>query len=653
MKLSRLLIGLISAMWLLVFIGTLAIVIQSTKDFLQKTLESHAQDTATFLGLAITHSGRVKDVETIERMTAAVFDRGYYTEILVKSMKGAPLVTKKVEQAVQGVPQWFIDSFPLATPRMSAIVMDGWIQAAQIEVVSHPGHAYAELYRISVRSTWVLLVVAVLSLVTVLVVLRLALKPLDDMEQQAINISRRQFTLLPKLPWARELHRVANAMNAMVVAVERMLTEQTDLAEKMRKKAYVDAVTGLMNRNDFAERMSHLIGAPTKLSQGVLAVVRIRGFAAFNERNGRAEGDALLKRVAGLLAKVCEKRPQSMLAKLDGPEFGILVPEIAESDVPALGDEMLAALAEIEEFPRTETSIMTTIGMAYYRHHAGASFGKLMSAVASAIAIAQARGIPAWHLQPMEVAEQAATMYAEINNMFKVGLPADRVTVLFQGVKPCRVPETEWNYRSESVVRIIDSTGQLIRAGEFIATAKRLGALQLLDRVVVDKVVQRIATDGPVRGGATAVNLSVETIIDPAFVDWLHQKLAAQPDVARHIILEVAEHAIIANIGSVKTAFSRLRDTGVRLSIDRFGQSTASVGYLRGLEVDYIKIDGSYTRGMVDSTDRQFFVQALVGIAHGLNIQVITEYIETERDFELARSLGVDGAQGYFIGRPE
>jgi diguanylate cyclase (GGDEF)-like protein len=653
MKLSRLLIGLISAMWVLVFIGTLAIVIQSTRDFLQKTLESHAQDTATFLGLAITHSGRVKDKETIERMTAAVFDRGYYTEILVKTMKGEPLVTKKVEQSVKDVPQWFIDSFPLATPRMNAIVMDGWIQAAQIEVVSHPGHAYAELYRISQRSTWVLLVVAVLSLITVLVVLRFALKPLDDMEQQAINISKRQFTLLPKLPWARELHRVANAMNGMVVAVERMLTEQTDLAEKMRKKAYIDSVTGLMNRNDFAERLAHLLGAPTRFPSGVLALVRVRGFAAFNEKNGRAEGDALLKRIAGLLAKVIEKRPQSLLAKLDGPEFGIVVPEVAEADVPALGDEMLAALAEIEEFPRTETSVMTSIGMAYYRHHAGATFGKLMSTVSAAIAVAQARGIPAWHLQAQELAEQATAMYTEINNMFRVGLPAERVVLQFQALRPCRVPETEWAYRSESVVRIVDSSGQLIRAGEFIATAKRLGALQLLDRVVVDKVMQRIATEGPVRGGATAVNLSVDTIIDPTFVEWLYGKLAGQPEVARHIILEVAEHAIIANIGAVKTAFSRLRETGVRLSIDRFGQSTASVGYLRGLEVDYIKIDGSYTRGMVDSTDRQFFVQALVGIAHGLNIQVVTEYIETEKDFELARSLGVDGAQGYFIGRPE
>jgi len=409
----------------------------------------------------------------------------------------------------------------------------------------------------------------------------------------------------------------------------------------------------LMNRNDFSERLVHLIGAPTKLGAGVLAIIRIRGFAAYNEKNGRVEGDALLKRVSQLLAKVAENRPQSMLAKLDGPEFGILVPELAEADAPKLGDELIAALAEIEEFPRSETSVMSSVGMAYYRHHAGATFGKLMSAAAAAVAIAQARGIPAWHLQPQEVAEQTSTIFTEINNMFRVGLPPERVALQFQAVRPCRVPESDWAYRSESCVRILDSTGQLIRAGEFIATAKRLGALQLLDRVVVDKVMQRIAAEGPVRGGATAVNLSVETIIDPAFVEWLHGKLAAQPDVARNIILEVAEHAIIANIGSVKTAFSRLRETGVRLSIDRFGQSTASVGYLRGLEVDYIKIDGSYTRGMADSTDRQFFVQALVGIAHGLNIQVVTEYIETERDFELAKSLMVDGAQGYFIGRPE
>lgn len=653
MKLSRLLVGLISLLWVLVFIGTLGIVVQSTKEFLQKTLESHAQDTATFLGLAITHSGRVKDVETVERMTAAVFDRGYYREILVKAMDGKVLVAKRVEQAVEGVPQWFIDWFALATPRMDSIVMDGWRQAAKIEVVSHPGHAYAELYRVSVRSFWVLLAAAIVSLVVVVVVLRLALRPLDDMEAQAVAISKRQFKVLSKLPWARELHRVASAMNSMVVAVERMLSEQTDLAEKMRKKAYVDPVTGLMNRNDFSERVAHLIGAPTKFPTGALAMIRVRGFMAYNEKHGRVEGDALLKRVVQLLGKVVEQRAGTLLAKLDGPEFGLVVPELAETDVPALGDALIAALAEIEEFPRSETSVMAHAGITYYRHHDGASFGKLMSTLSAALAVAQARGIPAWHLEVEAAADAVNTMYAEINGMFRIGLPSERVALQFQPVRPTRVPEAEWMYRSESCVRILGSDGQLIRAGMFIATAKRLGALQLLDKVVVEKVMQRIGAGGPVRGGATAVNLSLESIIDPPFVEWLYAKLKAQPVVARNIIIEVMEQSLIGHIDAVKAAFSRLRETGARLSIDRFGQSTASVGYLRSLEIDYIKIDGSYTRGMADSSDRQFFVQALVGIAHGLGIQVLTEYTETEKDFELAKSLMVDGAQGYFIGKPE
>lgn len=653
MKLSRLLGTLISLLWVLVFIGTLGIVIQSTKDFLQKTLESHAQDTATFLGLAITHSGRVKDVETVERMTAAIFDRGYYREILVRAMDGKPLVAKQVEQAVEGVPQWFIERFPLETPRMDAIVMDGWRQAAKIEVVSHPGHAYAELYRVSSQSFWILLAAAIVSLVVVLTALKLALRPLDDMEAQAIAITRREFKVLPKLPWARELRRVAGALNQMVVSVERMLSEQTDLAEKMRKKAYIDPVTGLMNRNDFAERVSHLIGAPTKFPTGALAVIRIRGFMAYNEKNGRVEGDALLKRVATLLGIVTDKRAGALLAKLDGPEFGVVVPELLDTDVPKLGDELIGALAEIEEFPRTEASVMAHAGMTYYRFHEGASFGKLMATMGAALGVAQARGIPAWHVEMEGAAQAVNTMYAEINGMFKVGLPADRVALQFQPVRATRMPEAEWAYRSESCVRILGSDGQLIRAGLFIATAKRLGVLQLLDKVVVEKVMQRIAASGPVRGGATAVNLSLESIIDPQFVEWLFAKLKAAPEVARHIIVEVMEQSIIGHINDVKAAFGRLRETGVRLSIDRFGQSTASVGHLRSLDVDYVKLDGSYTRGMADSSDKQFFVQAIVGIAHGLGIQVLTEYTETEADFELAKSLLVDGAQGYFIGRPE
>ena len=654
MKLSRLLVGLISLLWVLVFFLTLWVVINSTQDYLQRAMESHAQDAATSLGLSITHSAKIRDVGTIDTMANAIFDRGYYREILVKGTKGDVIVEKKVDQAVRGVPQWFIEGLPLATPRMSATVMDGWRQVAVVEVVSHSGHAYAELWRVSVRSAWVLLAVGIVSLIVVLVVLRLALKPLDAMEQQAIDISRRKFTVLGKLPWARELQRVTIALNSMCIAVERMLTEQTELAESMRRKAYVDPVTGLMNRNDFNERLGHLLGAPTKFASGVIAIVRIRGFIGYNQRNGRAEGDALLKRVAELLKAMFPPDDRTLLARLDGPEFGVVVPDVLEADMPKLGERLISGLAEIEEAPRTEDSVMQHAGLVHYRYHEGASFGKLMAAAAAALEVAQARGVPAWHVhEGVSEKESAAALTAQITAMFRGGLPRDRVEVQSQLVRACQPPEEAWHYRSEACVRIVAEDGSLIRAGLFIAVAKRLGVLVELDRTVIEKVFETIRTKGPVRGGAIAVNLSRDALMDRTFVDWLVGQLTAQPAVAKNIVVELAEYSVINNIETVQQAFERFRNAGAQCSIDRFGQSTASVGYLRTLPVDYIKIDGSYTRGIAEASDRQFFVQALVGIAHGLGIKVITEYIESEQEFETVKRLMVDGAQGYYIGRPE
>ena len=451
MKLSRLLVGVISLLWVIVFVATLYTVVSSTRDYLRRSMESHAQDTATSLGLSITQSKSFNDPVTIELMTSAIFDRGYFSEIQVNKVTGgAPIFKKRVAVAVDGVPPWFMSAFPLPTPRMNAIVMDGWRKAAVVEVESHPGHAYKEMWEISKKSFWVLLSVAIISLLVVVIVLRLALRPLDDMERQADDIAKRKFTTLDKLPWARELHRISTALNSMCHSVEGMLNEQTELADKMRKKAYVDNVTGLMNRNDFNEQLTHLIGAPTKFSTGAVAVVRIRGFAGFNEREGRQAGDTLLKRTATLLQKICGAYRGSLVAKLDGPEFAIVVPEISDADLPKLGEALITGLAEIEEFPRTEQSVMPHAGFAYYRYHEGASFGKLMGTAGQALTVAQGRGVPAWHLQEEQQVDQNAAMAIEINGLFKVGLPPDRVVLQYQPVRACQVAEDKWDYRSEA-----------------------------------------------------------------------------------------------------------------------------------------------------------------------------------------------------------
>lgn len=655
MKLSRLLVGLIALLWVVVFFATLLVVVNNTRNYLHRSMESHAQDTATSLGLSITQGKSYNDKVTIELMTSAIFDRGYYSEILVKKGNGEEVFKKRVEKSVEGVPGWFMNAFSLPTPRMDAAVMDGWRKAAIVEVESHPGHAYKELWEIAKSSFWVLLIVAAISLAVVALVLRMALRPLGDMERQALDISRRKFTLLDKLPWARELHRISQALNDMCRAVERMLGEQTALTEKMRQKAYVDGVTGLMNRNDFSEKLNHLIATPEEFGAGALALVRVNGFAHYNEKNGRAAGDALLQKTAQLLGKVADDRERVLLARMDGPEFALMVPDVAASEMAQLGDAIIKALADIEEFPHGEDSAMGHVGLAHYEHREGASFGKLMQTANQALAVAQGRGQPGWHAAETAggAAEStaAAAVSAQVNAVFKNGIAEHQVTVQYQPVRGCQA-DTGWPYRAEALVRVTGTDGAIIPAGLFIPVAKRLGLLGALDRLVVTQVMRHIAVSGLVNGGATAVNLSPESINEAGFVDWLCGQLKQQPAVAKQLIFEVSESSIINKIESVKTALHRLRECGAHCSIDRFGQSTASVGFLRSIEVDYIKIDGSYTRGIIESSDRQFFVQALVGIAHGLGIQVVTEYIETEAEFNAVKGLMVDGAQGYFVGKP-
>ena len=108
-----------------------------------------------------------------------------------------------------------------------------------------------------------------------------------------------------------------------------------------------------MNRNDFSEKLVHLISTPQDFPSGVLAIVRVNGFTQFNEKNGRPAGDQLLQKTAQLLGKVADSREHVMLARMDGPEFVMMVPEVASQDMPALGDAIVKALAEIEEFPLT------------------------------------------------------------------------------------------------------------------------------------------------------------------------------------------------------------------------------------------------------------------------------------------------------------
>jgi EAL domain-containing protein (putative c-di-GMP-specific phosphodiesterase class I) len=139
---------------------------------------------------------------------------------------------------------------------------------------------------------------------------------------------------------------------------------------------------------------------------------------------------------------------------------------------------------------------------------------------------------------------------------------------------------------------------------------------------------------------------------DPEFVEWLVERLGQAPAAARRLVLEAPEYGVMANREAAERLLDRLARTPTRFGLDHFGIGAVSFGYLKRFRLAYIKIDGSYIRGIDTNIDNQFLVQSVADIAHGLDIQVIAESVETGLEWHALDRLHVDAGQGYFVGHP-
>ena len=150
-----------------------------------------------------------------------------------------------------------------------------------------------------------------------------------------------------------------------------------------------------------------------------------------------------------------------------------------------------------------------------------------------------------------------------------------------------------------------------------------------------------------------AVNLFPMSIQDSGFVAWLCDILHKHASVAPRIAFELIEYGATDNLDALRGWVEQVARTGAKTGLDQVGRGFKSFDYLNKLKLDYIKIDGSYTRDIHKNKDNQFFIDSLVKFAHGHNIYVIAESVETREEWNTLKSLRVDGVKGYGVGQPE
>ena len=631
------------------FLGTMIVSTSNLRSFLETQLESHAQDTATSLGLSLSPQMQAQDLPIMTSMVDAIFDRGDYSNISVVAINEEVLIERNKPVSPEQVPVWFINTISLQAPRTEAIVMSGWRQAATVAVTSHSGRAYNELWSNTVDTLKLFLASAVITLLLGLLAVRILLRPLQRVEMQADAICNQSYPVQKKLPRTRELKSVVMAMNRLAEKVHTFFTDQAALTERLREQAYLDPVTGLGNRRYFNRQLQALLESREEPVEGAFLLIELRGLAQANEKRGYPGGDQLLNRTGKLVQTHVKNTDNCFTARIAGAGFGVVLTGSGIDEAELLAESLCHDLQQLHADGLVESDDICNIGIAMWKH--GDTLTGLLSEADIALRAAQSVGYNSWQRFEPPANEQAEIhgtahwrdYLRSIIDTGNISLVAQPVYSLDDG--------SESLLHKEVLLRIPDTGGQDITAGVFMPMAERAGLASEMDKLAITALLKHMGASSDATD--YAINLSSTSLNDPDFIEWLCKRLGESPAMTKHLLMEFPEYGVLRNTREARQTIARLAGIGCRCGIDHFGRGFYSFGYLRNLKVSYLKVDGSYTRHIEKEDDNQFFIQALADTAHSIDIQVIAQTIETVEERDMVKGLRLDGVQGYLTGKPE
>jgi diguanylate cyclase (GGDEF)-like protein len=640
MSLFKQLLIAICLFLLAAFAGSFVVSLESSRGQYANQLHSHAQDAATALGLSLT--ANIDDPTMVELVVSSLFDSGYYSSIRVIDLEGGePMVQRQAEPDAGSTPSWFIELIALRPEGGEAIVSRGWQQVARVEVVSHPMFAAARLWQSTLGMLGWLVLCGLISALFGALMLRRQLRPLDEMVEQSQAITRREFHSVPHLPDTPELRRVVLAMNLMVEKLKALFDEEARRSERLRDEAYHDSLTGLSNRRHFDMQLQARLNGEDQAGSGYMLLLRINDLTGLNQRLGGARTDELLRTVARQLRQVTGDR--YLLGRTRGGEFALLAVGLDRLEAERLAETLEQALASLQQTGLSDRLPVAHIGLTALTHEQ--AIGGLYAALDEALARAASQTRQAWACHEptatASVVEQHRDWHQLLDGVLENGLLQLYFQPVMSAVEPQRL------IHSKVLARLVDGQGNLVPAARFLPWLERFGWTARLDLTMLRQTLAQLET----HHSALAISLCGATLRDPDAREQVFELLARHADVAGLLTLELDEAQLPAQ-ADLEQLTRRLRQLGFGLGIQHFGGRFSMIGNLARLGLGYLKVDGSYIRGVDNEEDKHLFIQAMQRAAHSIDLPLIAEQVETEGEWMTLRTLGFEGGQGRLLGNP-
>ncbi len=449
--------------------------------------------------------------------------------------------------------------------------------------------------------------------------------------------------------------RSAGKVTGAVLVLHDMTQERQYIAN-LSWQATHDALTGLANRREFEFRLEQVLH-PAAQQQGgrhALMFLDLDQFKLVNDTCGHAAGDELLRHICALLQS--DLREGDTLARLGGDEFGILLENCPAAAAEKIAESLRHTVQSLH-FVWKGRPFMTTVSIGLV--HLGQTPTTLetsLRAADMACYMAKEKGrnrVQVYHADDSELSVRFGEM-AWVQRLH-MALEENRFCLYAQEISPLGQVDGGDGH-IEILLRLHDEAGRIILPDSFIPAAERYGLMTSLDRWVVENVFQIIARCLQERPGRPmamcAINLSGITIGDDDFLEFLHDKFKAYNIPPSMICFEITETSAIANLGSAIRFINELKALGCHFSLDDFCAGMSSFAYLKHLPVDFLKIDGSFVKDMLDDPINRAMVEVINHIGHVMGKRTIAEFVETPQIEQALLEIGVDYAQGYLIERP-
>ena len=428
------------------------------------------------------------------------------------------------------------------------------------------------------------------------------------------------------------------------------ITTATVAEQKVLHLARFDSLTGVANRNLFMLRLEHKIEQARSRhgAQPALLFIDLDRFKMVNDTLGHEAGDDLLKEMARRLSELV--RGEDVVARLGGDEFVVLIDGCIEPAVLSkLASRMISRIGESLLLAGRTVQISASIGIAVYPAD-GNDASALLKSADTAMYQAKARGKNGFCFFTTEFSVAAAHHFM-LEGELRAAIDGEELRLHYQ-------PKFEVGSGAlvgmEALVRWHHPQRGLLAPVEFIDLAEECGLIVALGRWVIREACRQIRTwrEAGLQPPRCAINVSPRQLASTSLVPELQEALAEWALEGGALEIEITESALMADPERAHDSLTQLRALGVRVAIDDFGTGYASLAYLKRFPATSVKIDREFVAGLPGNQGDAAIVNAVVALAHSLQMQVVAEGVESTRQLDFLRLANCDHAQGYLLGRP-